>query len=140
MERFNTGLIAAPGKRSNMEDRFIAVQDMNLNIHLPISIFSVLDGHGGVQCAIFLRENLESEIRKNLLDAEFGIYGTKRGHFNECVANALTKSFNDLDERFYEKFIENYVAKKCGSTAVLTLIVGSHIFCANVGDSRAVLS
>jgi len=107
MERFNTGLIAAPGKRSNMEDRFIAIQDMKLNIHLPISIFSVLDGHGGVQCAIFLRENLEPEIRKNLLDAEFGIYGTKRGKFNECVANALTKSFNDLDERFYVKFKEN---------------------------------
>jgi hypothetical protein len=48
MERFNTGLIAAPGKRSNMEDRFIAVQDMKLNNHLPISIFAVLDGHGGV--------------------------------------------------------------------------------------------
>ena len=140
MERFNTGLIAAPGKRSNMEDRFIAIQDMKLNIHLPISIFSVLDGHGGVQCAIFLRENLEPEIRKNLLDAEFGIYGTKRGKFNECVANALTKSFNDLDERFYVKFKENQVANKCGSTAVLILIVGSHIFCANVGDSRAVLS
>lgn len=25
MERFNTGLIASPGKRSNMEDRFIAL-------------------------------------------------------------------------------------------------------------------
>jgi protein phosphatase 2C family protein 2/3 len=56
------------------------------------------------------------------------------------VANALTTSFNDLDERFYDKFGENYVAKKCGSTAVLILIVGAHIFCANVGDSRAVLS
>lgn len=113
---------------------------MRLHVHLPVSIFSVLDGHGGVQCAVFLRENLEAEIRKNILDQEYGIYGTKRGKFNECVANALTKSFNVLDESFYTEFKNNYVANKCGSTAVLILIIGAHIFCANVGDSRAILS
>jgi len=29
---------------------------------------------------------------------------------------------------------------KCGAAAVLVMIVGNKIFCANVGDSRAVLS
>mgnify|MGYP000267928503 FL=1 len=31
VERFNTGIIAAPGKRSNMEDNFLVVQDMKLH-------------------------------------------------------------------------------------------------------------
>ena len=31
IERFNTGLIAAPGKRANMEDAMIICQDMRLH-------------------------------------------------------------------------------------------------------------
>jgi hypothetical protein len=48
-----------------------------------------------------LRENLESEIRKNLLDPKEGLYGTERKGFNECVSIALRKSFEVLDEYFY---------------------------------------
>ena len=38
------------------------------------------------------------------------------------------------------KQMNKSLSYKCGSTCVLTLIIGSHIFCANVGDSRAILS
>ena len=31
------------------------------------------------------------------------------------------------------------MAKKCGATLVCVLVVGNRVFCANVGDSRAVL-
>jgi protein phosphatase PTC2/3 len=73
-----------------------------------------------------------------LLDPKEGVFGVDRGGFNECVAKALRKSFHNLDEAFSSK--QGYIANKCGSTAVLILIIGAHIFCANVGDSRAVLS
>jgi serine/threonine protein phosphatase PrpC len=55
LERFNTGLIAAPGKRSNMEDSFLIIHDLNIHPRLPISIYAVLDGHGGEWCAIFVK-------------------------------------------------------------------------------------
>jgi hypothetical protein len=55
LERFNTGLIAAPGKRSNMEDSFLIIHDLNIHPRLPISIYGVLDGHGGEWCAIFVK-------------------------------------------------------------------------------------
>lgn len=76
-----------------MEDSYIMVQDMKLHPELPISIFCVLDGHGGDWCAIFLRHHLEASVRKNLLDPKEGIYGVDRGGFNECIAKALKKSF-----------------------------------------------
>ncbi len=43
-----------------------------------------------------------------------------------------------MDEEYYTQ--QANVANKCGSTAVVLVIIGVHIFCANIGDSRAVLS
>jgi len=31
------------------------------------------------------------------------------------------------------------IAHKCGAAAVIVLIVGNRVYCANVGDSRAIL-
>ena len=42
-----------------------------------------------------------------------------------------------LDEEYYKQMPE--LANKCGAAFVCVLIVGNRVFCANVGDSRAVL-
>lgn len=82
LEKYNTGIIAAPGRRGQMEDSFVIIQDLNIHPLLPISIYGVLDGHGGDWCALFIRERFEDEFRKNLLDVKEGIYGTDRGGLN----------------------------------------------------------
>lgn len=41
-----------------MEDSYQCVQDLNLHPKVPVSYFAVFDGHGGYQCAQFLRDNL----------------------------------------------------------------------------------
>lgn len=56
---------------------------------------------------------------------------------NECVSSALKRTFSNLDENFYKK--GDKMSSKCGSTAVVVFIMGNHIFCANIGDSRAAL-
>ena len=72
-----------------MEDSFVIVQDLALHPQLPISIYGVLDGHGGDWCAHFIKQNLEKELRKNLLDPEYGIFGVERKGFNACISWAL---------------------------------------------------
>ena len=73
-----------------------------------------------------------------MLDPVDGLFGTKLVPFNECINKVLDKSFKNLDEHYYNE--RNQIANKCGSTACVVLIIGAHIFCANIGDSRAVLS
>lgn len=54
------------------------------------------------------------------------------------VKDALAKSFEYTNRTLYgESGIDVYFS---GSTCVTVLIVGNKIFCANVGDSRAVLA
>lgn len=136
VEKYNTGIIAAPGRRGNMEDSFVIIQDLRIHPLLTVSIYGVLDGHGGDWCAIFIRERFEDEMRKNLLDVKDGIYGVERESLNQCISKALCKTFHNIDEDFFEERCLNSI----GSTASIVVIVGKHIFCANVGDSRAVLS
>lgn len=56
-ERFSTGIIAAPGKRMNMEDCYLMVNDIHVHPVVPVSLYAVFDGHGGEWCAEFIRDN-----------------------------------------------------------------------------------
>ena len=103
-----------------------------------MSVHAVFDGHGGEWCAQFVKVRFENELRLNLLDPIDGIYGKNRPNFNACVKKALDKTFYNLDEEYQTQRYQ--IAGKCGSTACVVLIIGNHIFCANIGDSRAVLS
>jgi len=56
---------------------------------------------------------------------------------NQLITNAIKKAFEILDERFHEEY--HHQSQRCGAAIVLVLIVGNRLFCANLGDSRAVL-
>lgn len=58
MERFNTGVVAVIGNRSNMEDAYFISHDLALDSILKVSYFCVIDGHGGDVCALFLRREM----------------------------------------------------------------------------------
>ena len=49
----------------------------------------------------------------------------------------MSTAFNNLDEAFHREMPE--ISHKCGAAAVIVLIIGNRLYCANVGDSRAVL-
>ena len=50
------------GNRSYMEDEFFIAQDILKEAQ--ISLFCVMDGHGGKDAATFVKEYFESEFRK----------------------------------------------------------------------------
>ncbi len=39
---------------------------------MKMSLYSVIDGHGGDLCAHYLRKNFEQELVKNLTDTQKG--------------------------------------------------------------------
>jgi hypothetical protein len=121
----NQGLI-----RNYNEDRVAII----LNIIKPANraheqwpkccFFGIYDGHGGVSCADFLRDNLHQ-------------YVIKDPTFPSNPKEALRRGFEAAEARFLE--LASASGDKSGSCAVVLLIVGDMCYLANVGDSRAVL-
>ena len=59
MERFNTNLVSEKGIRPAMEDTQLLIHDLGLDECMKMSLYSVIDGHGGDQCAHYLRKHFE---------------------------------------------------------------------------------
>lgn len=111
------------GWRCNMEDAHIS-QEIKLPSGEAAGLFCVFDGHGGKEVADFAKEKFVEILTKN---EEF-----KAGRFK----TALEQAFMSLDDKVKD---EDY-AQDTGSTSCVVLVTKDKIYCANAGDSRAVLS
>jgi len=55
MARFNAGVGEDIGFRTIMEDGFIVEEDIGGSEWKLISLFAVIDGHGGPECMLFIK-------------------------------------------------------------------------------------
>ncbi|KAK4561939.1 hypothetical protein RGQ29_004691 [Quercus rubra] len=83
----------------------------------------VFDGHGGIDAALFVRENI---LRFILEDS----------HFPICVNKAIKSAFLRADHAFADAAS---LDSSSGTTALTALIFGRMMLIANAGDCRAVL-
>ena len=124
----NKGII-----RNYNEDRISIMINMNPPINCKnfptISFFAIFDGHGGKQCAEYLRENLLKLICANK-------------NFPSDIMESIKEAFKIADE----DFLNNYAIKDgklidcSGSCGLFLLIIDNMAYVANVGDSRCLIS
>ena len=162
VNRFDYGISEEMGMRQTMEDSCVIVQHLNvapLNV-LPLtpqSFFGVFDGHGGVRASRYLSQKLHVNVAAALLNnsntllqvAAEGIQeNTTTTTTTSSSSSTLSKKFDNLVEKllfdvFLEtdrQFIEGDKDNSHGSTATTALMLGNRLYCANVGDSRVLLS
>ncbi|XP_062223604.1 probable protein phosphatase 2C member 13, mitochondrial [Phragmites australis] len=111
------------GKRATMED-FYDVKLTEIDGH-AVSLFGVFDGHGGSRAAEYLREHLFENLMKH-------------PKFLTDTKLAISETYQKTDTDFLES--ESNAFRDDGSTASTAVLVGDHLYVANVGDSRAVIS
>ena len=46
-----------------MEDSYASIQDMKLDENVSCTYYAVFDGHGGADCALFLKDNLHLQLK-----------------------------------------------------------------------------
>ena len=91
-----------------------------------ISFIAIYDGHGGNLCSDYLRDNLHNYIIKN-------------DNFPFDIEKSLLTGFENCEKNFLENIaLKQY--EKSGSCALVCLIIDDILYCANCGDSRAILS
>jgi len=121
--------------RDYNEDRVSIIININQpnnykgELHWPkASFFSVFDGHGGHNCAEFLRDNLLNLICNNI-------------YYPNDVENAIKFGFEQVDKLFLSHCVKNgEIIDNSGSCALILLIIENKIYIANVGDSRCLIS
>ncbi|KAF7091654.1 hypothetical protein CFC21_094208 [Triticum aestivum] len=110
------------GRRASMED-FYDMKSSKMDAK-QINLFGVFDGHGGSCAAEYLKEHLF----ENLLKHPAFISDTK---------TSISESYTKTDSDFLDA--ETNIHREDGSTALTAILVGNHLYVANVGDSRAVI-
>eukprot|EP00916_Digyalum_oweni_P020299 GHVL01033837.1.p1 GENE.GHVL01033837.1~~GHVL01033837.1.p1 ORF type:complete len:511 (-),score=77.15 GHVL01033837.1:1011-2543(-) len=139
--RFNTGVGGERGLRQTMEDEEICQQHIELCPGQYSSYFAVYDGHGGRECAAFVQNVLHKNLTSRIKAALLPVAPTHYTDISEkCVAIVplcLRLAFKDTDDSFLLKM--DAKSNSCGCAAVVVVVIGNHVWCANCGDSRAVL-
>nr|CAN72151.1 hypothetical protein VITISV_021634 [Vitis vinifera] len=82
-------------------------------------------GHGGSRAAEFLKEHLFENLMKH-------------PEFMTNTKLAISETYQQTDMNFLDAERDTY--RDDGSTASTAVLVGNHLYVANVGDSRAVIS
>lgn len=90
------------------------------------AFFGVYDGHGGAKVAQYAGKHLHKYIVKRL---EY-----KEGR----IEDALRQGFLDVDNAMLQE--ESLKDELAGTTAVAIILKDNKLYCANVGDSRAIAS
>ena len=124
------------GNQKINQDSFVFKTDINGITNF--NIFGVMDGHGpqGHFVSQFASKFIPFQIInhreiKSLKDPE-EIYKKLRHNEYEIINRIFLETDNQLKK-------VNFDATESGSTCVLVIHIGSHIICANTGDSRAIL-
>lgn len=110
------------------EDRILINCQKNNN--KKIHLFTIFDGHGGDKCCNYLEDNFD----KILFSQNNLIINT---------AKSLKETYILLENKFKEiNKPKNLLmsVEKSGSCALSILNIGKKIYCANLGDSRALYS
>ena len=125
------------GNRKINQDSFVFLTNIN-NIK-DFNIFGVLDGHGpeGHFVSKFVTDFIPSQLTQNpeikaLSDPE-KIY--KKFKENNC--RIITEAFISADIQLKKNM--EFDSLESGTTCCLIIHIGTHIICANTGDSRALV-
>ena len=137
----NYGGVSRPGKDSSgkqkiNQDALVCITNIN-NIK-DFNLFGVLDGHGpeGHFISQFASNFIPSQLInnpeiKNLTEPE-QIYKKYKENNCEIITQAFIAADNQIKNMEFD-------ASESGSTCCLVIHIGTHIICANTGDSRAIV-
>jgi len=115
------GVAAVQGRRPYMEDRhIISVWDGDINADDATNIYAVFDGHGGKKCSTMLAKLAEKYLKEHPT-------------FATDIEKCCFETFARLDEAILSKSWQD------GSTGCVVLVRKGSFWCANTGDSRAVI-
>ncbi|KAF1898419.1 hypothetical protein Lal_00042111 [Lupinus albus] len=144
--RLGCGYSSFRGKRATMED-FYDIKTSKIGGR-SICLFGIFDGHGGSRAAEYLKDHLFDNLMKHpkfLADAKLALKNAFL--FQPSALFCFNyNNFSKLPGETYQQTDADFLnAEKDtfrddGSTASTAILVDNHLYVANVGDSRTIIS
>ncbi|KAG7382480.1 protein phosphatase 2c [Phytophthora pseudosyringae] len=126
------GKASMQGWRDTMEDVDIVQIPMHPDVSDTMCV-AVFDGHGGAAVSTYIAEKI--------VEAITATEAFKKDHKSpESLAMALCEGFMAADEMLKEDPELATACDEVGSTGLFAIVTPKDIVCANVGDSRCILS
>ena len=129
---FTIGFHEEKGLRPTMEDALIINSSFQYQFNGTDycgGLFGVIDGHGGIEVAEYVSRNLESILKEKLKALD-------------TIEQALIRAFEQVDlnlKLFIEKQKFSKIKPSCGAAANVCFITSESVYCANLGDCRALV-
>ncbi|KAL4347881.1 hypothetical protein GQ457_17G024340 [Hibiscus cannabinus] len=121
--KLSCGYSSFRGKRATMEDCYdIKISKINGR---TVCLFGIFDGHGGSRAAEYLKQHLFEKLMKH-------------PQFMTDTKLAISETYQQTDADFLDSGRDPY--RDDGSTASTAVLFGNHLYVANVGDSRTIIS
>lgn len=117
------GCISQEGLYHENEDRMCYGVDLNSEVDGYVGVF---DGHGGDECAEFVKENLSRYLLNHFQAENDWNKGDER----------MKEMFHTIEEKFVE--IANEEDDTSGSCATVVIVKGYEALIANIGDVKAI--
>ncbi|OMJ87806.1 hypothetical protein SteCoe_10367 [Stentor coeruleus] len=126
--RTQIGISQGKTKKENQDSVFYKENFMQDNSHF----FGVCDGHGvnGYEVVTLVRSSLIANIEKTYLEQS-------QSESQETSIFTSFKTAFEMTEKLL--FMSNIEVGFSGCTSVNTIIINNTIYCANLGDSRAII-
>jgi serine/threonine protein phosphatase PrpC len=126
--RFQVGWAEMTGRRPCQEDALLLCGQYGGAA--DVDLYGVFDGHAGQMAARFC-----TKLFPTLLEQ----------HLPQCgddPVEAMRETFAEINDHFRVEVakLTDPFAKNCGSTALVAMVRARHLFVANLGDTRGVLS
>ncbi|EGD73191.1 hypothetical protein PTSG_04905 [Salpingoeca rosetta] len=124
-----SGLRSMQGRRPTQEDRHAVLDAVDgLQVH-PCALYGVYDGHCGVDASEFCEKHLHEKVFAQLKQlATFD---------DDHIKSAITTAVEELDADFLR--LAKMRKRMDGSCVLIACILGTKLFTAHLGDSRAIL-
>lgn len=129
-------VILQQNSRETMEDFHLINEEFNNKVCQ--SLFAVFDGHGGIEVANKLKDELSQRFMKGLNQKDY------EGFSIESIIKLVFKKFDEDILKLYTPVMKFETTKfsSLGSTATMVYLIKEEeycLYCANLGDSRSIL-
>lgn len=140
LEKLVADSASMQGRHPRQEDRHVKIPDLTKaakalkmpvdHLEQPCAFFAIYDGHQGHTCAEFAAKTFHGKLLKRLsTEGDRSFWSDKR------ICQAMQDVCEELDAEFFTR----YRTAVDGCTLVVTLITGTRLFTAWLGDCKCVV-